>query len=224
MRLLIAAAFLVVASVTTVNAQPYDLRGFRLGMTLDEFKAMRHPDANEIPGIELHCTGDNLPNKGTVNLRVYGIDAALGIIRCNHFRPNVIKELAKMGHLDEVNLNVSGIGVYQIFEFIPNPENGIPLLFRITIKSNMDYWSQFFSAYTEKYGKPTSLTTEKVQNGVGATFDKITAVWANKESSILLEQRATQINLIRIVYQESALSAYVKKKTEAIEGKPSDKL
>jgi hypothetical protein len=38
-------------------------------------------------------------------------------------------------------------------------------------------------ALTTKYGKPTDLTTSKVQNGYGASFDAITAVWLLPASS-----------------------------------------
>ncbi len=221
MKAWIIAALLVAASVPTANAQPYDLRGFKLGMTMDEFLVMQHPDGHS--WLRIMCTGnpDAAQATGGAELRVSSTEAKIGVVRCNHFRNDYGTGTAR---LTGFNMDVAGVKVFQRFEFVPDPASAELRLFRIVIDSNMDYWDQFWSAYNEKFGKPASLKTEKVQNGAGATFDKVVAVWANKESSILLEQRAAKINLMRIVYEESALAAYVAQKTEAIEGRPSDKL
>ncbi|MGE5502250.1 MAG: hypothetical protein ACM33T_15180 [Solirubrobacterales bacterium] len=222
----IFAALTALLLAGTAQAAPYDLRGFRLGMTLDEFRAMPHPDAAKYASVDVLCTGDPGADKvgGGSELLVYGAIAKVGVVRCNHFRPHMIQSLAQQGSRDELPLDVAGIGVFQVYEFIPHPTDGTLRLFRISIRSNMRYWDQFWDAYTGKFGKPSKLKNDKVQNKLGGVFEKVTATWANKESSITLEQRTTAIDHMGITYLHNDLGLHFLRQVEAIEGKPSSKL
>lgn len=205
------------------QAEPYDLRGFKLGMTLDEFRAAPYPDEAKYEGLHVLCSGDAGADRasGGWELNVYRPEKKVGVIRCNHFRTD---RSISVPRVMEANMNVAGVGVYQTFEFAPAPGDGALRLFRISIRSNMQYWDQFWSGYTEKFGKPSNIKTEKVQNKMGAAFDKMTATWANKESSITLEQRTSKVDHMGITYLHHDIGAHVVRQIEAIEGKPSSKL
>lgn len=217
--------------ISAQTSSPYqgafDLRGFKLGMTLEDFRAMPHPDAATLaPDVNILCTGEPGVESvsGGFELAVRGAAATAGVVRCNHFGPSKLDFLAQKGQRDQVNLDVAGVGVYQTFDFAPSPVDGTLRLYRIAIGSNIQYWDRFWAAYNDKFGEPTNVSTGTVQNKVGARFDKVTAVWANAESSITLEQRTTAINHISITYLLNDIAAYVAKQVEAIEGKPSSKL
>lgn len=203
--------------------QAYALRGFKLGMTLDEFRAMPHPDAQKLENPRVICTGEigEMGARGAWELKVSKVEQAAGVVRCNHFATD--RKLSRP-ETAEVNLNVAGVGVYQTFDFAPSPVDGVTRLYRIAIRSNMDYWDQFLAAYVEKFGKPTEVRSGTVQNKLGNAFDKATAVWLQKESSITLEARTTKIDLMGITYLLHDVAAQVSRQAEGIEGKPSDKL
>lgn len=221
--ILVAIAALLFA--VGAQAEPYDLRGFKLGMSLDEFRAMPYPDPGKYRSTSIRCSSDpGAGQNGGSSLQLYGTEAKIGITRCNYFRPSIIESLAQKGWVDEANLDVANVGVYQSFDFFPDSADGVPRLYRILIRSNMDYWDQFYGAYMEKFGKPSRVTNSKVQNQAGGTFNKVTATWDNKDSSITLEQRTGKVNLMGITYLHHALGAQVVRQVEAIEGKPSSKL
>lgn len=228
-RIVAAAMFAALvgsAVFQEVHAEPYALRVFTLGMTLEEFRATPFPDPDQFPETNILCSGD--PVRSTVGsheaLEVTGALAQIGVIRCNYFRPSRIDSLARQGFRDGANLQVANIGVYQLFEFVPDPQTGTPRLFRIQIDSNMRNWDQFLAAYTEKFGPPSGLTNTPVQNGLGAVFDKITARWQNAESSITLRQRSGGIDLMAITYELDRLASHVARAIQQIDGKPADNL
>lgn len=163
-------------------------------MTLDEFRAMPYPDPSKYRSTTVRCSSDpGFDRNGGSSIKVYGPEAKVGVVRCNFFQPSIIDSLANKGWVDEANLDVANVRVYhQSFDFFRDGQTA-PRLFRISFRSNMQYWDQFLGAYTEKFGKPSNVLNEMVQNRMGASFDKITATWANKESSIALEQRTCKV-------------------------------
>lgn len=223
MRLMswLAALTATLVAAAPAHAEPYDLRGFRLGMSLEEFRASPFPDPDMYEGLHVLCTGDE-GAKDRLELKVFDAVAQAGIIRCNHFK--TYRGSGTYTRVEEATLNVAGVQVFQIYEFVPDPKSGQHRLFRIAIRSNTQFWDQFWQAYTSKFGKPTRLDKGKVQNKLGGTFEKVTAMWANKESSITLEQRTTAVDLMAITYLHNALGANVVKQMDAVEGKPSSKL
>lgn len=224
MRSMIFAGLGAILLASAAQAEPYDLRGFKLGMTLDEFRAMPYPDPGKYRNVSVRCSSDaGFDRNGGMSIQVYGPEAKVGVIRCNFFRPSIVDTLANKGWVDETNLDVANVGVYQSFDFFRDAQ-GMPRLFRISIRSNMQHRDQFLSAYTEKLGKPSRVVNDKVQNRMGASFDKITATWANKESSIALEQRTGKVDIMGITYLHHDLARAVTKQIEAVEGKPSSKL
>ena len=220
-----SAAALFVATILTSTpsmADPHDLRGYRLGMTLEEFKAMPYPDPDRYAGINVLCTGDQTPPKtyGTAELKVPGAMSSIGLIRCKHFAP---QKLGVMVDNKEAPLNVANVQTFTTFEFLPGKDN-VPRLVRIIVGSNMMYWDQLWSAYTTKYGPPTSVENSVVRNSLGATFPKITATWQAKESSITLEQRDGNVKTMKIEYLHMDLGRSLLDALKRTEGSAASKL
>lgn len=203
-------------------AEPHDLRGYRLGMTLKEFKAMPYPDPGKYAGLNALCTGDPTPPKtyGTAQLRVPSVMAKIGLIRCKHFAP---QKLGVMVNNKEAPLNVANVETFTTFEFLPGKDNA-PRLVRIVVGSNMMYWDQFWSGYTTKYGQPTSVENGVVRNNLGATFPKITATWQANESSITLEQRDGNLKTMKVVYLHKNLGRSLMDALNRTKGSAASKL
>lgn len=97
-------------------------------------------------------------------------------------------------------------------------------LFRISFGPLMANWDQVLNADTAKFRKPQGAKNQIVQNSFGATFPKVTATWANMESSITLEQRKRTLRGMKIVYLYDALARPFLDRMKQIEGNPADKL
>jgi hypothetical protein len=225
MRVIAPLVFLAAFVAGPVQADPYDLRGFKLGMTLEAFKALPYPDPGKYDGLHILCTGDPIPPKtyGALSLKMYGAESKTGLIRCMHFAP---QRLGALIETKEATFNVAGVQTFVRFEFLPEKDGGgSQRLFRIVVGSNMMYWDQFWSAYVKKYGEPSNVEQKVVQNAYGATFPKILATWRNPDSSILLEQRDGKINTMQIVYMHSELAKeFLARLQKAEGGDPSKKL
>jgi len=224
MKRILSAACLLAAAATPAKAEPFDLRGYRLGMTLEEFRAMPYPDAGKFPGLMTLCTGDPVPPRtpGANTLKVTEAFTKAGIIRCMHFAPRALGSIVEN---IEAAMNVAGVPTYPEFEFIPNGKDGMTMrLFRISFGTLMTNWDQVLNAYTTKFGKPQEIKNQVVQNSFGATFPKITATWANKESSITLEQRKRTLRGMKIVYLYDTLARPFLDRMKQIKGNPADNL
>jgi len=204
-----------------LHAEPYDLRGIRLGMSLTQFRAMPHPDGKKTKAI---CQGD--PEAGRMFLYPSGPGADVGAIECNIYEfksPSYSPNLSPSWH--EAGLNVATIGVYMEYEFIPDPEkNGEYALYLMIVRSNVGNWETFWSAYNTKYGPPDSLSDASTQNRMGAIFNNVEAVWDNSESTITLVKRYLRVDNTYIFYGDSRLLEEIERLKLKKHGKPSDKL
>ena len=224
MRFLSMMLVVTIALAAPVKAEPYDLRGFKLGMTLEEFKAFPFPDAEKHSGLHILCTGEPRAQdtSGAFHLDVTGAQAKTGLIRCKHFGP---RRLHTMVVIQEVTLNVAGVQAFTDFEFLPAGDDSRDLrLFRINVHSNMMNWDQFWAAYMGKFGKPTVVENGVVQNAYGATFSKTVATWNNEESRIVLEQRSSSLKTMKIMYVHDAMAMDYFARLKRIEGNRADKL
>ena len=223
-KLVIFLAILLTLQHTQALAEPFDLRGFRLGMTLAEFRSTPYPDPGKYKGVHVKCSDDRESKRSKVplTLKPYGIEAKVGLVRCNHYHDHKTLELP---WVEEATLNVAGVQVYMTFDFYRDPKApSILRLFRINIKSNMQHWGRLWSAYNTKFGQPTDIVKSVVQNSYGTSFNKIVAFWVRDGSSIMLESHDVKIYLIRIVYMFDTVADYFFKQIERITGKPTDKL
>ena len=209
MRLMAPLAFLVAFMATPLHADPYDLRGIKLGITMEEFRASPVPRSKQYPEKRVYCTGDDIPRgvMGFVPLElVSGERAKLGVKYCDF----AVRYEANDDTFNRVQWSIAGVFVHPILVFIPDPtDNRIYRLAWIEMDFHMDFWDRLWSAYTKKYGKPTKVTESVGQNSFGTKFPKISAVWRNPESSIWLEQRVNTIDRMTIDYlHEDLMKVY----------------
>jgi len=223
---LVALVFVTLASVShSTAAEPYDLRGIRLGMSLNEFRAIPFPDAHETNyNIKVICTND--PEARLMfDLWVSSDDESLaGVVYCNFFGFRTLYA-GVPPEWEEERLNVATIGSYMMFKFVPSPDTlGDYNLYLITARTNVDNWDKYWRGYTGKYGPPKITSDEPIQNNAGATFDNITAIWDNGESTITLIKRFDRIDNTYAIYSHTKLSSLIDKLVEQQTGAPSDNL
>jgi len=220
------AVWFLVAAVTACDAQPYSLRGIMLGITLDEFRATSYPDQKKGEEVRVICTGDKEQRRALTgtdeSLTVFGLNAKLGIRRCNFFRK---LEGTVSFDFELLPLNVANVIAFQLYEFAPAIHNRNQYrLFRISIRTRSENWDQIFDAYRERFGFPTSIDHSVIQTRLGATFENTVADWKGTNSSIRLIKRFERIDSLRIYYALDSLIDDLKARGEAIEGRPSSKL
>lgn len=223
MKIKTAVAILILNVVTqpAIAAEPYDLRGIKLGMSISEFKKLPHPDGNDSKVI---CTGDSKPEgiRQDYELSVYGDESKAGVIICNFY---LLRPFPTRLIWLDAQLNVASINAYMKYKFLPDPLRGNELsLYAIIVRSNVAAWEKFWEGYTGKYGPPNHISDAPMQNKVGATFDNVVATWDNKISGITLRKRFERIDNSYIFYIHYRLSQEITRMIEKRDGKPSDKL
>jgi hypothetical protein len=162
------------------SEEPYDLKGDKLGMSLQDFKGKYrrsfqdgtrtleapffppveepwHPKAGIVTARITYPFEDFRPNKHTPTLA--------GIIPDNHMYWFIDDRL------------------YQIVYVVPH--------------SGVD---KILDAMMTTYGKPKTVTTEEYQNGFGAKYTGVNCVWDNGVSRILLVERFGNLKTSCVIF------------------------
>ena len=207
-------ALVLALAATPGHAEPYSLRGYKLGMTIGDFKAMPHPEAGNYPGEKIYilCT-DN--KDATPALTVSEINAKVSFVYCKHF----LKKSTSIGDsYEEVKLTFGTVGLSPKFAFATAPDKNL-LLAYIFIDSDMRNWDKLYAAFQSEYGKPSEVASEKIKTG-GVIYDKIIAAWKNGDSFLFLEQRTDdQLDLMTIDFTHRAISDFTIQRRKALTGK-----
>ncbi len=173
---------LIVAAISgQVQSQtaspPYDLKGDRLGMSLEDFKAKyRHSvrgDPREAPFCE---------------------DKGNGLTECQIYFPFEKAE----GKAAETIANVPAD---LMFEFVDGKLWGISAVFKQTDFETVK------KGFTEKFGDPKSSESRMYQNAFGATFSGQILGWNNGTSTILLVERNRNLNTSSVQMEHTDLAA-----------------
>lgn len=204
--------FALAFAATAAHAEPYALRGYKLGMTIDEFKALAHPDSANYPGEKIYilCTGDQ---GATSALAVTEAKSKLGFTYCKYF----LKKTTSIGaSYEDAKIMFHGVGLSPKFTFVPTPDSGPKRLGYIFIDNDMRNWDKLYAAYQAEYGQASEVSKEKMKIG-NTVVDKITAIWQNPDSLIFLGQRTDdQIDLVTIDYTHKALSNFTTQRRKAL--------
>jgi hypothetical protein len=203
------------ASSGTIAAEPYGLRGFRLGISLAEFKATVFPDQGVWPGAKPLCSIDPGVNSPGVlsaadSIQMSDAEAKAGLVRCGFFYPSGTA-LAPAG------LVVVSAKASVSFVFVPDASGTLRLASIKATTANSNY-DAIKSALGQKYGRPKSLMRGFVQNAAGADFDEETARWSNGTSDIQLVQRDTSMEMMSIEYLHEGLASDGLKRLKAVLG------
>ena len=175
-----------------VPAVWYDFKGARLGMTMDEWRAVAPPALAmpvEAPP-QIICSNEP-DNKDKIGLHIYQSDddRKIGVVECQYF-----VERQYIG-LRSAYLKVGDGGSEDIsYKFLDGK------LYSIVILSSDNLLSGIVEGLNAKFGPPTSVVNDTTQNKAGATFPHAVKLWENPVAIIRLEAPYSKIDNMSVTY------------------------
>jgi hypothetical protein len=184
--------------------EPYALKGVQLGITLEEFKAIPVPIEMGRDGEEKSRKEFRLPPlKRTLTQKCS--DQAL-VLQCQWVQIDQNTGLPSLsGQAQQIRTQFGDISGYFSFDFVSAPD-GQRRLARIHVRANNQPVGGLLEALTVKYGQPVQ-SLGQVQNGYGATFEKLTMKWSNTVSQIEVQTRCPELNSLCVDYTHPGLLA-----------------
>jgi hypothetical protein len=195
----------------------YDLRGAKLGMTLSDFKALPYPDPDPDNKIRLICVNANQDSTThPLSFIFNSTDKELDITECRWAQKNEHSRFngyAKMSPdvFFEANLIISNLHPQNVkYRFITPPDSSEPRLYKIVALISNKYggFDKVSEGLQSKYGKPSSVNNQQVQNKMGATFKNTIFEWKNAESNIAIDERGLDIDTMILFYIHDSLNNY----------------
>jgi len=203
-RIALIALALVVGTPTMAAAQePFDFKGIALGITLEEMRATRADDPRAA-NANVVCTGD--PEVGPISyLEVHLSEAetAAGIRRCAYFDQPRYPGLSQLAYL---GIGSDWAAVDYEFDFFPDPATGGHRLFRIALVTNVGARRFVYDALTEKFGSPDDLSSEPVQNRMGASFERAVMRWNRPNATLTVTAPSSRLDRMSVIYRLTDLS------------------
>lgn len=188
---------------SSVTPTAFDFKGVRLGLSIEEFRNLPHPDGK---AGRVVCTGDTVIENGRPallgDLAVNRFEASLGIKKCAWWG-SVYPPLPE----SEVSLSLPSegyvVGVYS-FDFIKDPKDGGMKFYKFFGTSHSNANSDVIAALTGKFGTPRK-SVETMQNGFGASFQSANNTWANAKSVLTVKERWMTLNKLAIMLTDNRL-------------------
>lgn len=189
------------------GATPYSLKGIRLGMTLEEFRAHRLPDpeAYHFPV----CSCDHGPEM------VYNLAGPeIGGITCEYrFRSSGYSNI-----LIDSKITVAKIPCELIFNFIH--DGAAYRLYEIKGTFDSDGFPLIAASLQQRYGSPAKQDDSPTQNRIGNRFQNSKLLWFNGVSSIDCRWRYDTIDKGAIWFTHQALTDLREKRYRDRHGTP----
>lgn len=201
---LFLAILSIAATPAVASDAAYDLRGAKLGMSIDEFRQLSIPSSFEVRP-RTFCTGDKLPPKQSFPI-IGGSMRDAGWIKCGLFTYE-----RHMNRWAEKLISVSTTAAAPDFYFFQGATSSTHRLFWITTGVPSRAISDIIAGLTERFGAPIDIDVVKVQNRMGAVFSSTEARWSNATGEIIVKERDGRIDQGSISYRHHHLS------TEAME-------
>lgn len=200
---------------------PFEFRGARLGMSIDELRTIQFPDIDGSrfhPGIEssirLVCESDTPriepPGVSPVYLEARRRFDALGSNLCSWVVPDAVGKKAYL----QVGQGGSERVTYDLYR----APDGVQRLWKIEIGIPESLAPSLLESLTEKFGAPANMEKTAVQNRMGAKFDSFYSKWSNAASTIELTQRTGRLDEGKLVYTHVAYADDYQKKWDEISG------
>ncbi len=176
------ACFIAVIALTVIGfaqTAPYDIKGDVLGSSLYEFREKyRHIPAGEDQTAPF-C--ESSP-EGLARCQVY-----FPYEKRDHWVPPS-SGIGVPAICDAVHETIANVRADLYYNFVDGK------LFMINGSFSQSDFKTVEQAFIEKFGPPKSRTVEQFQNAFGAKFDGVTEGWENGVSSIILHERAGDLN------------------------------
>jgi hypothetical protein len=179
-------------SLIPADQRPFDIKGDRLGMSLEMFKARHHRTVEGDKRTAPFCS-DERPGDDNVSLFYKAELRKAGIVHARTTFP--FEEIR-----DSANRpTIAGVPAEAfIYKFVDGS------LYDMTVFFEHKDFEQVLEALKGKYGETTVKETRTYQNGFGAKFDGDVLVWRNAVSEISLFERAGKVDdsLLIVVHKE----------------------
>lgn len=232
-----AVVLVALAAGGTGSAQPapapYDFRGARLGMSVDEFRALSYPDESAYLRARVVCSGD--PEITSENsIRIFGDlllaphERSLGIVKCSYFQssthtyPGTNRSFTTWLRAGVIAGSYAGNFTYS---FAPPAGGGSPALYEIlSTDIRIGGLSRLIEGLRERFGPPISDTSDTMQVRSGAVFPRRALSWENGRDAITLVAPGVTSDLMTLAYRRVE---HAKSVTDAIKeavGSPASRL
>jgi len=172
-------------------------RSYQLGITISQFKTIRHPDANVWPNPFPVFSNEARATNNTRlhDAMIYGDWAKAGVIKCHYF----YNDKYTAGY-SGVGLMLGDIGSVTNFYFLPENEGKEPVLFFIESGGPTEEFGQTVKLYRQAMGEPTRIYSEPVQNKLGATFTNEIIIYQNDVSMIRISRFGDTLRVLKVEY------------------------
>ena len=175
--------------------RPFELKGDRLGMTLEAFKAKYD---RQVAGDSRHAPfcSDAAPDTDNPSLFYKAGFAKASVVTASTTFPFEARATKP------VVPTLAGVEVDAfVYSFVGGK------LYDMTVSFGHDHYGQVMEAMQAKYGKPLSTEVRTYQNAFGAKFDGDVALWSNRVSEIMVFERAGSVDQCLLVVRHKELSA-----------------
>jgi hypothetical protein len=169
-------------------ASAYDRQGYKLGMTLSQFRQKPYPDEATARGTFAVCSGDKIISQGNyadAELFSASLERA-GLTKCVFYRKAEIS--ANFDLALSAGLNFGDKPAPTEFYFMAPAADREPVLFWIKTKGPADGFDALAAALRKEYGPPAAKGVEPVRNVAGRRLDTPVIVWRNDVSQVRLKR------------------------------------
>lgn len=192
--------------------RPFEIKGDRLGMTFEMFKAKHFRSVEGDPRSAPFCSNER-PDDDNELLFYKAEYAKCGIIKASTTYP------FEAYRKNPVIPTVAGVVTSSfIYSFVEGE------LYEMTVFFSRDGHKQVMTAMQAKYGEPSSTENRTYQNAFGATFDGTVTVWANVVSEISIYEIAGKSDQSLMIVKHTILSKKAKDKLDCLELQRADDL
>jgi hypothetical protein len=183
----------------------YEFKGARLGMTIDEWKAVPIPATYESSYFKggptkVWCSTDTgADGKPVSGFYMSSRWREAGVVQCKYARMEMI---GSYGMLSSSSVKIGDRITKDVtYNFLDGK------LFLIDIDAASALLDDVMDGLTAKWGKQTSEINDTTQNKAGAAFPHTVKVWMNPAATIRVEAPYSRIDDMNVTYSDVAAMA-----------------
>jgi hypothetical protein len=189
----------------------YSLRDIQLGISLNEFRQMQHPDVTIRGQARVACSNDPTA-AGLDALRLTSTMLQAEIVKCGFFLP-----AAKGDQRVAAPMEFFGEQVTPLFMFYHLPGEEDYALAQITFAMASDRGDQLIGLFYRTYGNATSLEVTAVPTSFGRDLADVTYIWNNGVSALRLDTLTLVFNQMSVVLTENRLWGNLSARFDAVD-------
>lgn len=214
-RASLGLALFISGCVLNTAAFGYDYKGIPLGISLSDFKHISYPDGKK--DAKVVCTDDDSSSAKDFSVeKLSETERLIGVTKCAFYGKITEDDLTNSA----LPLSMGGrTFVSWNYEFVFSPKQlaGDQKLFKIVLVTNFGAIGGVNDALTKKFGAPSKTGMSKIQNGMGAVFDRLSSYWVDKSERIDVQGPWTELNNMVVIYSDSVVAKSVSKLLKSTE-------